>query len=92
MAEALRDVAAVVIVFAYTGTRVSTGNTENAEAPPGESGASFGKQGIGRGGDLLLRYVCGSRKKVQNKQRRLSGVCSLGRVAVELDRQFPSIA
>ena len=24
------------------------------------------------------------------KERRLSGVCSLGGVAVELDRQFPS--
>jgi len=29
-------------------------------------------------------------EKSSEQQRRLSGVCSLGGVAVELDRQFPS--
>ena len=70
-------------------TSVRPRNAEKAEAPPGEGGASLRKPGIG-GGDLLPYCVCESRKKGSEQQRRLSGVCSLGGVAVELDRQFPS--
>jgi hypothetical protein len=68
---------------------VSQPGTLEKEAPPGESGASFGKQGIGRGrsaSEVRLRKS----KKGSKQQRRLSGVCSLGGVAVQLDRQFPS--
>ena len=70
-------------------TSVWPRNAEKAEAPLGESGASLRKLAIGRG-DLLPYYVCETRKKSSEQQRRLSGVCSLGGVAVELDRQFPS--
>jgi hypothetical protein len=63
---------------------------EKAEAPPGESRASFGKQGIGRGRSASEVRLWRSKKGSNKQQRRLSGVCSLGGVAVDLDMQFPS--
>src|SRR6266852_5574248 len=70
-------------------TSVWPWNAERAEAPLGESGASLRKLAIGRGRSASVLCL-GKSKRGSEQQRRLSGVCSLGGVAVELDRQFPS--
>jgi hypothetical protein len=56
---------------------------------------AWGKRGFpwevrNRAGAICFNGTSGEVKKGSKQQRRLSGVCSLGGVAVELDRQFPS--
>jgi hypothetical protein len=50
----------------------------------------FLKEASNRAGGSASVLCLPKSKKGSEHQRRLSGVCSLGGVAVELDRQFPS--
>jgi hypothetical protein len=65
------------------------GTLEKRKPRLGKAGLRLGSKESG-GGRSASKVRLRKSKKGSKQQRRLSGVCSLGGVAVQLDMQFPS--